>query len=109
MFYNKINANKRFGKKGWSLRRGKRTFPCILLSHSRSSSLWREWVLQLVGAKGEELLLDKCKSYATVTGVVFSVDHEKNAEDAVCDPFPIKKIVFEVIRIFRYRALHKRS
>ena len=59
------------------MRRGKRTFPCILLSHSRSSSLWREWVLQLVGAKGEELLLDKCKSYATVTGVVFSVDHEK--------------------------------
>ena len=25
------NAAKRFGKKGWSLRRGKRTFPCILL------------------------------------------------------------------------------
>ena len=24
-----------------------------------SSSLWREWVFQLVGAKGEELLLDK--------------------------------------------------
>jgi hypothetical protein len=24
-----------------------------------SSSLWREWVLELVGAKGEELLLDR--------------------------------------------------
>ena len=74
----------------WRDKLGKRerTFPCILLSHSRSSSLWREWVLQLVGAKGEELLLDKCKSYATVTGVVFSVDHEKKNGRRSMKSFP---------------------
>ena len=63
--------------------------------------------LRLVGAKGEEQLLDKLKSYATVTGVYFRLITKKHTEDTAFDSFMIFKIVFKVMRIFRYRALHK--
>ena len=63
--------------------------------------------LPLVGAKGEEQLLDKLKSYATVTGVFFRLITKKHTEDTASDPFLIFKIVFKIMRIFRYRALHK--
>ena len=46
-----------------------------------SSSLWREWVLELVGAKGEELLLDRWKIYATVIDVWFRLIPKKHTED----------------------------
>ena len=50
--------------------------------------------LPLVGAKGEEQLLDKLKSYATVTGVFFRLITKKYTEDTASDPFLIFKIVF---------------
>ena len=52
---------KKVWKKGVEFEEGKKDLSLYItpqLSDS-SSSLWREWVFQLVGAKGEELLLDK--------------------------------------------------
>ena len=75
--FKKINANKRFGKKGWSLRRGKRTFPCILLSviaaapfgengiATRRSQRWRAAAWQM-------------KKLCYGNRCVISLDHEKN-------------------------------
>ena len=50
--------------------------------------------LPLVGAKGEEQLLDKLKSYVTVTGVLFRLITKKHTEDTASNPFLIFKIVF---------------
>ena len=48
-----------------------------------SCSLWREWVFSLVGAKGEEQLLDRFPKLCYGNMCVIPVDHGKHTEDAV--------------------------
>jgi len=45
----KKSARKRFGKKGWSLRRGKRTFPQKVFSLSSSTDLYWEQSQKITG------------------------------------------------------------
>ena len=89
----KHECRKKVWKKGWSLRRGKGPFLVYYYLSSQLLPLARMG-LPLVGAKGEEQLLDKLKSYVTVTGVLFRLITKKHTEDTASNPFLIFKIVF---------------